>query len=447
MVNEIADLDQTAFRAWRAANHKEVIQFTWIYDRPIDLDALGRFQHNLGYGLLGRRIERSPLPFARDRWVVARAPRTLDTSQTARARADVGAWADERARMPIDPERGPSWHLGVLPLKDGGAAITLVASHTVADAIGMSLAVADASEGRTHELGYPPRASRTHAKALLQDARQTLASVPEITRALIAAVKLTRRSRREATSSTATALPPPPAVAGCDQTAAAVPILMTAYIDLTDWDATAKRLGGTSNSLFAGIAARLGTGLGRVLEDGTALLFCPVNVRTEGDRRGNALAYALFAVDPTHAASDLSTVRAKTKLALTQLAATPDSFSTLLPLAPVTPNVIASRLTRLFPGNAYQAIGCSNVGELDAAVNRPDGTDASNLSIRLIWQAIKNSTIEGCGGKLFLLSGRVHGKLFITITAYFIGPQDNVNKLHEAASRTFAEFGLTAKFE
>ena len=125
------------------------------------LMGLRRFHRNLGCGLLGRRIERSPLPFARDRWVKAAASEDIDIAATPRRRADVSAWADERARLPIDPEWGPGWHLGVLPLEDGGTAVSLVASHTVVDAVGFGQAIADAAEGRTRDLGYPPAGSRT----------------------------------------------------------------------------------------------------------------------------------------------------------------------------------------------------------------------------------------------------------------------------------------------
>ena len=122
---------------------------------------LRRFHRNLGCGLLGRRIERSPIPFARDRWVMAPAPEDIDIAATPRPRAEVSAWADERVRLPIDPEWGPGWHLGVLPLEDGGAAVTLVVSHTIVDGVGLVQAIADAAEGRTHDLGYPPAGSRS----------------------------------------------------------------------------------------------------------------------------------------------------------------------------------------------------------------------------------------------------------------------------------------------
>jgi hypothetical protein len=112
------------------------------------------------------------LPFARDRWVLSPSE-DIDFAAAPRRRADVSAWADERARLPIDPEWGPGWHLGVLPLQDGGTAVSLVASHTIVDAIAFGQAIADAAEGRTRNLGYSPAGSRTRRRALREDLQQT----------------------------------------------------------------------------------------------------------------------------------------------------------------------------------------------------------------------------------------------------------------------------------
>lgn len=444
--NRIAHLDKISFLGLRSCGYREIIQFTWIYNRPIDIAALRRFHQNLGYGLLGRRIERSPIPFARDRWVLARAPLGIDIASSQRSRADVGAWTDELARLPIDPERGPSWHLGVLPLKGNCTAISLVASHTVADAVGMSLAVADASEGRRRDLGYPLPGSRSRAAALIEDGRSTIASMPEMARALADTLQLFRhRHRRQTLPSPAATTVPPPRTSDDEQPA---PIVgLTVYIDLAQWDSRAETLGGTSNSLLAGVAARLGERLGRVAGDGTATLFCPVNERTEDDTRGNALTYAVATVDPTCAAQDLAEVRFRIKQALVELATNPNGSLALLPLASMIPNWLSRRLVGLWPGSGATVIGCSNVGELDPAVNRPDGTDADYLSIRLVWDGTPTSTMDLMGGKLFLLSGRVNGKVSVAITACLGDQGISKDELAAAVLGTFDEFQLNPEIE
>lgn len=442
--NRIAHLDKISFLGLRSCGYREVIQFTWIYNRPINLDALHRFQQNLGYGLLGRRIERSPIPFARDRWVLARAPQEIDITSPQRSRTDVRAWMDELACFPIDPETGPSWHLSVLPLEGDCTAISLVASHTVVDAVGMSLAIADASEGRRRDLGYPLPGSRSRATALIEDGTSTIASVPEMVRALADTLQLFRHRRQTLPLPDVTAAPPRRTSDG-EQPA---PIIgVTAYIDLAQWDRRAENLGGTSNSLLAGVAARLGERLGRVAGDGTATLFCPVSERSEDDTRGNALTYAVVTVDPTCAARDLADVRSRIKQALVELATNPNESLALLPLASMIPNWLGRRLVGLWPGSGAAVIGCSNVGELDSAVNRPDGTDADYLSVRLVWDGTPKSTMGLMGGKLFLLSGRVNGKVSIAITACLASHGVSRDELAAAAVGTFEDFQLIPEIE
>ena len=134
--DRLALVDQGFFAGQRAAGLEEVMQVVWVYEHPIDFDGLRRFHHNLGYGLFGRRIERSPLPFGRHRWVSDPGPSDIDIAECARPRAELSDWADERSQLPADPEWGPGWHLGVLPLTDGSTAVSLVASHYLLDGLG-----------------------------------------------------------------------------------------------------------------------------------------------------------------------------------------------------------------------------------------------------------------------------------------------------------------------
>ena len=52
MDNTLAYIDQASFLGLRALGHGPVIQFTWMYGRAVDLDALRRFHRNLGHGIL-----------------------------------------------------------------------------------------------------------------------------------------------------------------------------------------------------------------------------------------------------------------------------------------------------------------------------------------------------------------------------------------------------------
>jgi len=443
--NTLAYLDQATFVALRAV-HQALIQVTWIYNRAIDVDGLRRFHQNLGHGLLGRRIERSPVPFARDHWVAAPASADdIDFAPTTRPRAEVNAWADERVRLPIDPEWGPGWHLGVLPLEDGGTAVSLVVTHTIVDAIGFLEAITDAAEGKRRDLGYPPAGSRTTGQALREDLRRTVKDLPDVTHALASVARRARRDRHQLRSSTRSASPSP-ITAGRDPVVE-VPALI-AYVDLAAWDACAKRLGGTSNSLAAGITSRLAVQAGRVKDDGSVTLRFVVSLRTEGDTRGNALTGVDVAVDPSQALTDLGEIQGKiTQGILTSMEDPDNEWLAPLPLAAMTPLWVLRKLAGIAAGGSDLPVTCSNVGELSAAANRPDGTDADHAYLRNLEPDMKQSILDAMGGQLFLASGRGREKVFLRVSGYLPGRQNSVDELRELVSLTLAEFDLTAEFD
>ncbi|OBG33191.1 hypothetical protein A5672_24780 [Mycobacterium alsense] len=434
-------MDQASFLGLRALGYGALVQFNWIYNRPANIDGLRRFHRNLGYGLLGRLVEPSPLPFARDRWVISRGLPDIDVVQTPRPRADLNSWLYERARLPLDPEYGPGWHIGVLPLDDGGTAVCLTTSHTLVDGLGILRALSDAADGRLRDLGYPQPGAR-RGRAMLQDARQTIASAPELARAAAATVRITRRRRGDVAASMASP-PPSPRKTGDDEPLV-VPSL-TAYVDTAQWDACAKSIGGNSFTLLAGFAGRLGVRMGRVCDDGTVTLSFPVGDRSEDDTRGNAVVLPTISVDPTHLSSDLTEARLKFKQAFADLATVTEELLGPLPLTPLTPKWVARRATGMGLGAAGRPIGCSNIGGMPAAVLRPDGTDADYTSGRLIEPGITRRAMERIGGQLFVVSGRGGGKNFIAVNAYLPGRTNSDDALQDDMSRTFGEFDLHAE--
>src|SRR6516225_6996229 len=142
MSNVLDLFDQTVFVGERATGATNLLQVTWVYDRAIDIDGLRRFHDHLQRGRLSRRIERSPLPFGRHRWVSPSGQSELEIVTTARPREEFDAWLTEQANTPLDPEHGPGWHLALLPFIDGGAGVSLVASHCITDGVGFCEAVA-----------------------------------------------------------------------------------------------------------------------------------------------------------------------------------------------------------------------------------------------------------------------------------------------------------------
>jgi hypothetical protein len=440
--NRLAFTDQMSFLSVRATGQGAVAQCVWVYEGAIDFDGLRRFHRNLGFGLLGRRIERSPLPFARHRWVSCRASSDIDIAERARPRSELGMWADERGQMPVDPEWGPSWHLGVTPFTDGSTAISLVASHLVVDGLGLLLAMADAVRGNTRDLGYPPPRSRTRLRAVVQDAYQTAKGTPEVARALVTAAQLGRRRRSDIARLRASQ---PTAIERGTANDGVVAPAVTIHVDLDDWDARAKALGGTSSSLFAGFAAKLAERSGcRATGDGAVTISLPVSDRTEDDTRANALSFVIVSVDPAQATTDLRDIRSTISEALQTLRETPEELLQLLPLAPLTPKRVMRRLTNAAYG--FTDVGCSNLGDIDPAVRRPDGTDADRLLLRGVRQRFTQKNFDRSRG-IYLVSGRIGARISITVVAYQLEGKDSKRDLRELAAHTLSEFELTGAID
>ena len=195
-------------------------------------------------------------------------------------------------------------------------------------------------------------------------------------------------SRRETARSPA---PRPVALGGGDGDDIVVVPVITTHIDVDDWDARAKALGGTSETLLAGLAAKLGERMGRRRAgDGAVTLLLPMSERTEVDTRAIAVSYARVSVDPTRVTTDLRDARAAIKQALTTLRETPDEDERqLVWLAPFTPKRALKRLADAALTDPDRPVFCSNLRDLGPMVFALAGTDAeyatvSGTSIRCI---------------------------------------------------------------
>lgn len=440
MDNTLDYIDQASFLGLRALGHGPVIQFIWIYSHDVDLDALRRFHRNLGRGLLGRRIERSPLPFGRHRWIAWPGPADLPVAATRLPRDEVYTWCDEQAALPIDPEYGPPWRLAVAPIAEGGAAVSLVMSHTIADGVGATIAVTNAAQGIEGELGYPVCGRSAKFPALLADSRQIIASFPAMVKAAVALARLTR-DRRDEMSSPARAM-----TAGSEPSNEPVIMpMITVYAPAQEWDDRAEELGGTPTALFIGLTCRLGGRLGWTDSDGRVGITVPVNERTEGDTRGNALTQVSMTVDPEQVCDDLSRVRADLKTALSTLGEARHELLAPLPLVPLVPKSFARRLEGMVIRTGI--IGSSNLGEFDPAANRPDGTDAERFAVRM-GESLTRADIRRTGGSFFpVVTGRVNGQIFISIGYCDAQGTTTREQLVDRVRSTLEDFGLGAHIE
>jgi hypothetical protein len=438
-MNNVLDLvDQTFFCVERAASVTNVIHCVWVYNHPVDIEGLRRFHQHLQRGRLARRIERSPLPFGRHRWVSPSGQSDLEIVETPCARGEFDAWLGEQANTPLDAEHGPGWHLAMVPFTDGGAGVSLVISHCLTDGVGLCEALADAACGYDNAVSWPAAASRRRWHALREDAGQSARDIPGIGRAVVAAAHFARRHRGAAGS--ATSLPTAP-TAGADELIT-LP-MATVFVDAAEWDARAHSLGGTSNTLLAALAARLAQRVGRVTADGLVTLTMAVNERTAGDTRANAITNVDFTVDPAPAATDLREIRAATKQALIRSQQEPAARWTLLPLVPLVPRWLGRRCAGLATISAT-SVGSSNLGVVDPAAHRPDGTDADHFVMKSLSVGVTTAIMHRLGGLLSLLSGRSHGRVFVSVLAYQPGRLTSNDELQQHVSSTLSDFSLTA---
>ncbi|MDV3136642.1 hypothetical protein [Mycobacterium sp. 29Ha] len=458
--NRLTMLDHAFYTGRRTTGHAQVIQVVWVYEHPIDLDGLKRFHHNLGNGLLARRIERSSIPFARHRWVSDEVSSDIDFAEYTRPRGEVGDWADERSQMPIDPEWGPAWHLGVLPVTDGSTAVSLVVSHYLIDGFGLAVAVADALLGNTRDLRLPPPRSRTRLRAAAQDARQAVQDIPTAARALIELAKLTRGHRHDLIAAAKTARShrreiahsPAPRPVALAKTACVDTVMVpgiTIHVDLDEWSARAEASGGTSNTLVAGLAAKFGEHIGRRRpRDGAVTLQLPISDRVEGDTRANAMSFARVSVDPTRVTSDLHDIRASIKDALDTVHSTPDASSHLLWLTQFAPKRALKRLSDVMVvGDLDLPVFCSNLGDLGSMLSHLDGTKAEYGWARAVGQHVSRQWLEQTRGLMRLQCWRINGKVGITVVAYRPGAENTKAALRELAARTLADFELRGEID
>ncbi len=433
-MSNVLDLyDQTYFSFERAAGVTNLVQCVWLYERGVDIDDLRRFHRGLQQGLLARRIERSPLPFGRHRWVTAVGAPELDVTATPRPRAQFDAWLDEQAATRLDPEHGPGWHLAVLPFTDGGAGVSLVSSHCLLDGVGLCHAVAAAASGDQQPITWPAGGSRRRWRAAAQDAAQTARDIPAIGGALVAAARFARRHSEGATAV------PTAAAAGDIVTLSQA----TVFVDAGEWDARAAELGGTANTLLAGVAARLAQRVGRVTAGGLATPSIPVNTRTAGDTRANAITNVDITVDPAAAVTDLRNTGAAIKAALTRRGAAPDERWPLLPLVPLLPAGIRRRVVGVATGGTTNVVS-SNLGATPPALNRPGGTDADFFAMKSLYRGVTTATMHRTGGVLALVSGRVRQRVFVSALGYQPDRPNSNDHLRQDISDVLDDFSLTA---
>jgi hypothetical protein len=183
--------------------------------------------------------------------------------------------------------------------------------------------------------------------------------------------------------------------------------------------------------------------VGRVTGDGSATPSIPVNQRTAGDARANAITNVDITVDPALAVTDLREIRAATKRALIRHREVPDERWALLPLVPLLPERLIRRLVGVATGGTTNVVS-SNLGAAAPGVNRPDGTDADHFAMKSLYPGVTTAIMHRTGGVLALLSGRVDRQVFVSVLAYQPGRPNSNDDLWQDLSGALGDFSLTA---
>jgi hypothetical protein len=437
-------LDQTALELHRATGRGQLMQCVWVYEHEFDYAGFDRFHHNLYASLGSRLIERSPLPFGRPRWVQpVGPPPPIHVAEHSRPRAELMDWADELTNLPIDPERGPGWHLAVQPLDDGSTAASIVASHVIGDGVGALMAVFEGISGSIRQTGYDRPGSRSRRDAIVADLRQAVRDLPLTARTAVKAAKMIRAKRDDFARARAAHSGP------VDGRHVVVPSVAV-YVDIPEWDAKAQSLGGNSYSLLAGFAAKLGERLGRQREsDGSVTLMIAINLRESlDDDRALAMAFASATVDPTKVTTDLTEARNGVRDAREKAKNEPDPTMELLALIPWLPKGSVKGVADLmFAYSEDLPISCSNLGDLPPDLARVDGSPADYVFIRALDSDVTVGEMQRSHGQLVVVSGRINGKVSISVEAYQLDAENSKARLRGLVEQTLAEFGLSGVIE
>jgi diacylglycerol O-acyltransferase len=436
MDHVLSYIDQASFMGLRALGRGPVIEWSWVLDHPLHADDIEDFNHRLAQGPLGRLVQRSSVPGGRHRWVANRVPPPIVVATEAIGLEQLPQWRRSLLDLPVDPEHGPGWRLVAQPLVGGGTALALLVSHTIADGLGVVQALCEAAADMRPSHAYRPRSPRASWRNVVRDAGVSARSLPDTWKAIALLVRRARGLAAGVSSSVARSAPPP-----SRETALSADVsLVQMVLDERACRSRASALGVPVNTLLAALAARLGFRLGRVDADGRVKLVMPISDRTPGDLRANALRSITVMVDPVDCCARPQTLRSDLRSALDSLRTDGDD-SPILALIPYVPLALARRLEGMALG-AGLTVGCSLLGELDPAVNRPCGTEAVRMHTSLL-ERHTVADLDQLGGKLQFVAYRLAGTICIDVACWAPTVIASRDDLITMAERALGDVALT----
>jgi hypothetical protein len=92
-------------------------------------------------------------------------------------------------------------------------------------------------------------------------------------------------------------------------------------------------------------------------------------------------------------------------------------------------------------------VSCSNLGDLPPDLARVDGTDAEYVFIRALDTDVTLGELQRSHGQLVIVSGRINGRLSISVEAYQLGAENSKQRLRAIAAQTLEDFGLVGEVD
>ncbi|WP_433524758.1 hypothetical protein ACQPZ2_06700 [Nocardia pseudovaccinii] len=372
-------VDEIFLRTHRGLGTPIALQGLWRTADRVDPELLRRVHTVLRVGPLGRRVIRPSVPGARRSWRANARAYPLEFTDGTIATEDLLRWADEQGAN-LDPEYGPGWRLSTAALDDGGSIVSLTCSHALADGRALVLAVDDALGGPSlttspvpADTGSGMRSASKAGEPDRSDARMN-ASLGRETRAAASDWSDTRRqwsivvrgtfhalrrgiperpARTAPTREQGISTPESGSVAGRVGAESAPTLSVVLQCPAADWESAAAAQGGTANSLFIALIAKMLLASGFPAETIDASL--PVDTRDE-PRVDNDLAMTEITIERTDTAA---TIREKARIAYERRMSSPGGMPE--ELLQVIPDRWAYALSK---GAGERDILCSNIGTL-----------------------------------------------------------------------------------
>ncbi len=450
--HRLAYADQLAWELHRVTARNQLMQCLWLYDRAVDVAELERTYARICATPVNRRIEPSPLPFGRPRWVAGgHGGDEIRVGETVLPRASLMAWANAHARLRSDVVAGPSWHIAVQRFDDGTSAVSVTGSHVIIDGMGFIRLLEAAVTGAPVASDYLSPGGRSRSEALAADLRQAAADLPSGAAAAARAAMAAVQARRARPKDRGTDGGSPAGRTDARGTERIVDLpAVIVDVDGASWDARARVLGGHPQGLFPAFTARVAARLGRLHRtDGSAGVVLPVDVRQGlDDDRALAIIFAKVAIDPMGAMTDLQPIERSVLAAVREARRQPEMLGTLLPVVPWLPRRTAMTiLDRLFAYGDERPVTCSNVGTLPDAVGRIDGKPCRRVVGRGVDTNVTARDLERTHGHLVIVGSRYGGSVSIAIEGYEPSAGTTTADLVAAAEGALADLGLPGTIE